>query len=505
MTSPHDLTTHNLRAHSVSGGAITFAAQATRFLCTFGSQIFLARILSPVDFGLIALVAPVLSLLAVFADMGLLQALIQKQDLKQDQINTTFWSNVIISLLLSFLAAAASPIIYLIYKDPRVISITIILSASLFLNGLSQVHAALMARKFQFVRLALIELTSQLTAIGVGLASAIAGFGYWSLVWSQIANVVLSTILLWIFSDWRPSSPKLDKSSLAIFAFGAHVMGANLSSFFYVTADSIIVGVALGETSLGLYDRAYKLATQPLSQITGPVGRVALPVLSALVSQETRYRSAFKQLVQCMLLISAPAFVFATMRSSEIVNLVFGPKWADMAPAFSWICFASILVPLNASVFWLFVSQGRVNTQMRAIFFVSIVNICSFLIGVRFGVEGVAKYSALSSWLLQTPFLLLLATRSGPVNLRQMIEILHPFFFFVPVSMFALFAFGHGRGPVGVLVNAFILVLCFIGCLGINLLSPSSRPTIVTLCSTLLEKINQFGRALLKLKASTSI
>jgi polysaccharide transporter, PST family len=493
MTPSHDLITHNLRARSFSGGVITFAAQATRFVCTFGSQIFLARLLSPSDFGLIAIVAPILSLLAVFADMGLLQALIQKKHLEQDQINTTFWSNIIISLLLSFFAAAVSPVIYLIYKDPRVISVTIILSGSLFLNGLSQVHAALMARKFQFVRLALIEVTAQLIAIGVALASATAGFGYWSLVWSQIASVLLSTILLWIFSDWRPSGLNFDKSSLAIFAFGAHVMGANLSRFFYETADNLIIGVALGETSLGFYDRAYKLATQPLSQITGPVGRVALPVLSSLVGQEARYRSAFKQLVQCMLVVSAPAFVFATMRSSEIVNLLFGTKWMDMAPAFSWICFASILGPLNASLFWLFVSQGRVSAQMRAIFFVSLVNICSFLIGVRWGIEGVAKYSALSIWLLQTPFLLLLVTRSGPVSLRQMLEILYPFLIFVSVSMFALFALSHSYGPVGILVNASIFVLCLIGCLGINLLSPSSRPTIVALWSTLLENLFRSG------------
>ena len=199
----------------------------------------------------------------------------------------------------------------------------------------------------------------------------------------------------------------------------------------------MIVGAANGKVALGLYDKAYRLVAMPLLQFSAPIGRVAIPLLSSLNGEPERYASAFRRMIQLPSLICVPGLICGMFLSPQLVHVLLGPSWSGVTKVFSWICFGGIASSLYGSAFWLFTSQGRGREQMKWTVITSAISIVSFLIGIRWGVVGVASVSALTFVVVQTPILIWSATRVGPVTARFVIDAIRPiaisFFITAPV------------------------------------------------------------------------
>ena len=418
---PH-LHPDSLRRQSISGSAVTFAAQGLRFVVQTVSQIVLARLIRPENFGLVAMAAPLIGLVQLVNDLGLSQVTIQRPEISPRELSALFWLNVSSTLLLSFLVAALAPAVSWFYAEPGLTLITTGLAVAVLLAGLSAQHMALLNRRMQFGRLAGIDVASTAVAAFVGLGAAEAGLGIWALVLMQVANAATILVLSWILARWRPSRPRTEHGIGSFVTFGGSVTAYNVFEYVTMNLDNVLVGAAYGGAALGFYDRAYKLMIQPLGQITTPFTRVAVPLLSRLQGSPETYRQLYLQMLQAMLVILAPAIVFAILEADTLVRLLLGEKWLASAPIFAWLAGGALILPVSNSTYWLFVSQNRVREQMFWGGAASAAILLSFLIGLPWGPIGVARSSTICYWIIHLPVLLTVATRDGPVRLRHVVN-----------------------------------------------------------------------------------
>ncbi len=385
---------------SVRGGLATFASQGLRIVLQFGSQIVLARLLLPADFGLLAMVAPLLTLVQIFNELGLSQATIQRAEISHGELSQLFWINLAASLALACLMALAAPLVAWFYGEPRLAMICVCLAGLLVLSGLGAQQIALMNRSMRFTALAGIDIACAALSVVVGIAAALAGLGYWSLVLMQAANSATILLMCWLLSDWRPGWPRHEASLGGLLRFGGHVTGANLINFLGSNLDLVLIGRLGGSVAVGLYDRAFRLVAAPILQISLPVARVAVSLLSRLHGQDARYRTAWLRMLQLLLVMTTPAVIWTAMAAPVVVPLLLGPGWGEASPIVSALALATGFAPLSIGAGWLFVSQGRTGEQLRFVSLRALLAICSLLAGLPWGALGVARAAAVTALLV---------------------------------------------------------------------------------------------------------
>ena len=208
----------DLKRHTVSGGAITIAAQIAKFMLNFVSTVILARLLSPRDFGLVAMVTVVTGFLMVFRHAGLAIPTIQREQITQAQVSNLFWINLAVSGLCTLIVAA---FVLMVYHDSRLVPITLVLSLTFLIGGFKVQHLALLRRQLRFRSLAVIDVGSMAMGISIGIIMAVMRFGAWSLVGLSLGTEVGSFILTGSLSRWRPGWPSRDSGVRPLLTFGA--------------------------------------------------------------------------------------------------------------------------------------------------------------------------------------------------------------------------------------------------------------------------------------------
>jgi PST family polysaccharide transporter len=474
----YPLKTDLLRHRSIRGATITAASQAAKFVLMLGSQIILARLLNPADFGIVAMVAPILGFVTIMADLGLLQAVVQRPVLTRGELNAVFWINAVLSIAMAVLLMGLAPLLAWIYHEPKLIPVTLALASLVVVTGLTLVQIALLNRTMGFVVLSGAETLSLALGLGAGALAAWKGLGYWSLVISQATISVSAASIFWVASSWRPSRPAFKSESLAILRFGGNITVSNIANYLNTVLDNVLVGYNLGEAPLGLYDRAWKLAVLPMTQLLAPINRVAVPALSGLANDAERYRNAFAQMLRVLLVVALPGLAVAVMAADPMIGLLFGAKWRGVAPVFSWLCVGALVTPVNYAMFWIFVSQGRARDQMIYGTAAAIINILAYVAGVHWGLVGVARTSAISVYLLQAPLLVWAGSRSGPIDRAFFFRIIYPFILSTLGALAAIKLYDHVHGVTGFVDLAAAVAGAYAASLAILACFPSGRAAI---------------------------
>ena len=432
------MTDDHLRRTSARGGLILAISQGAQFLIRLTSQIVVARLLVPADYGLVAMVTPIIALVALFGNLGLTQAIIQQRDISHEELNTLFWIGVAANILAALVTAALTPLAAWFYREPRVILIALMLALLLPISAMSSVHSAILNREMRFSRMAIVDLLTAGLALIVGVVSALNHLSYWSLVLMTATEAVMKVLLVWLLTQWRPSRPRIARGATAAVLVGAHVTGYNLAGYLTTSADNLLLGAFRGESELGLYDRGYKIVTQPMTQLAAPFSRLALPLLMRLRNDEPRYRNVFRRMNQMMLLLALPAILATMIFARPLVILLLGDQWAKAAPVIAWLSLGATGSTLYSSTYWIFLSQGRSRDQLTFVFLTSAISIAGFVTGLKWGATGVAAGASLSFLLLSVPLTFWGATRIGPVSTRDAVAPLVPLFVSAIVTSFIL-------------------------------------------------------------------
>ncbi|HEV2454848.1 MAG TPA: lipopolysaccharide biosynthesis protein, partial [Verrucomicrobiae bacterium] len=410
----------NLKNRTVSGGFVTTVSQGIQFFLTLLSTIILARLLTPRDFGLVAMVSTLTGFLWIFRDAGLSIATVQRDGITHAQVSNLFWVNVVVSGMVGLLVAASAPLLAWFFHEPRLVPITIALSSVFLLTGLAVQHTALLSRQMRFKTIAVIQVGSVLAGVLVGVGMAWMNYGYWSLVGLNLTTSVVALLLTWSASGWRPQFFKPRSGTRSLLHLGANLTAG---TFIYTLAfrlDGLLIGRFWGAASLGLYSRASAMLSKPLGQFIAPIEAVVIPAFSRLQGQPERYRQNFISLYEGIALASSffAGIFFALAHPLTLV--VLGPKWDKAAIIFAAMSFASLQTPLGQCATWLINSQGRGRDAFLASWVNAIVVAVSFIIGLPFGAAGVAIAFSASSLLIQLPVYYWIVGRSGPVRTRDL-------------------------------------------------------------------------------------
>lgn len=463
---------------SVGRGAVATAiAQAVQVVTQIASVLILSRLLAPGDFGLMAMITPVVAMLGMLQDFGLVQATVQKAQLRREEVNFLFWINIGASFSLALLLVAISPLVAAFYQEPRAAALTAAMVLPMIAGAVGAQHMALLNRRMEFGRMAIITIAAALSTLATAIAWAMVSPSYWALFGASLVGAVLSTVMAWIFSRWRPGIPRRVSEARALLGFGAGITGFNFANFFARNLDNVLIGRVWGEAQLGYYDRAYKLLLFPLSQIANPLSRVMIPALSRMREEPDRYRHAFFRVVKLSLLVSLPGVAFSIATADVLIVFVLGEQWSPSAPIFMALGFAGMIQPLNNPTGWLFISQGRSTDFMIWGLVTAGVAVTAFIAGLPWGAVGVAAAYAISEY-VKTPILWMYVGRRGPVKAGDALRSCWPAILAAHVA-FAVIYFLHdvfaAHGPAGLLAAALLSYGVF--CL-ILLLFEQGRDTI---------------------------
>lgn len=395
----------DLKRRSVRGGAATLTTQAAKFVIHTASTMVLARLLTPQDYGLVAMVTAVVGFVALFKDMGLSMATIQNKDITHEQVSGLFWINVGISILLGVILCALAPVITRFYREPRLVGITLVLACTFLFSGLTVQHHALLRRQMRFVTLGGIEVASMAVGVAGAILMAYLGTGYWALVALPVSTTVGNMILVWYFCRWRPGVPRRGIGVRPLLRFGGHLTGFSLVNYFSRNLDNFLLGRYWGTEILGFYSKAYNIMMLPISQIRGPLESVAIPALSHLQGDPERYRRYYLKLIGLVAFLSMPLMVFLFVCADEVILLLLGPNWSGASNIFKILCLVAFIQPVSSTRGLVLISLGKSQKYFRWGVANGVLTSASFVVGLPWGAVGVAVSYAASNYFILIPSL----------------------------------------------------------------------------------------------------
>jgi O-antigen/teichoic acid export membrane protein len=366
-------------------------------LVVFG---LLARLLGPEIFGQVALASIFIAFIETFLDQGFSVALIQRQDLDSEHLNSAFWSNIILGIIMTLIGISGASFMANIFNHPELTSVFRWLSLSFLLSGFSNVQAAIFQRNFNFKVLAIRSLITVIVGGVTGVLMALNGFGVWSLVGQQLIGTFFGTVILWLMSNWKPSFVFSIKHFKELSAFGVNIIGINILEFFNRRTDDFLIGFFLGSVALGYYSIAYRILLILLTLLTSVTNQVALPLFSRLQNDKEALRNAFYKATRITSFISFPVFAGVALLAPELINLFFGKQWS---PSITIIQILSLIGIIESVYFFnanIFMAMDKPSWRLGLNFINCFFNVFGFLIAIRWGIQGVALSYVLRGYLL---------------------------------------------------------------------------------------------------------
>lgn len=402
----------------IRGGAASLVGQVSRTVVQLVGTMVLARILSPTDYGLMSMSLVVVGLAQMFKDAGLSMATIQSEEISESQVSSLFWVNLGLSALIALVVLVSSPLVASFYGRSELSGITSALSVSFLVSGVAVQHEAMLRRHMRFGALAIVGLVAQIVNVGVALAAAVAGYGYWSLVMGTAAGAVASAVATLFFFPWRPKGFERGCGLRSMLRFGADVTGFNFVTYFARNADYLLIGRYLGASPLGLYTRAYQLFMLPITQIGAPMNDVAMPTLSALKGDTERYASYFRRFLDVLALLTVPLALYCVIEAEFIIGVMLGEQWLEAAPVLRLLAVVGVTQAVATTRGLVLLSNGLTRRYLHLGLVNALVAVTSFVLGLPYGIRGVAFAYAVSG-LLFFPLSLWVFMRSTPVSPRD--------------------------------------------------------------------------------------
>jgi PST family polysaccharide transporter len=416
----------DLGRRTAHGGMIAIIAQPIRMTIQFIATAILARLLAPEDFGLVAMATAVTSFVAIFSELGLTSATVQRAQIDQDTVSGLFFISLGIGVVLMPAVCVLAPLAAWFFNDARVSGLIIALSVSFPLAALGSQHTALLLRSMRWM-------TLQWTGLAGHAAGALAGIlvawktdlGYWSLVVTALVANIVTLSLIWTACPWRPSLVADWRGSRSALHFGANLAGFSVANFFHRQLDNIIVGWRFGAVELGYYSRGYQLMMLPLNLFNGPLSSAIEPSLSRLQDQPERWRQAFLDALGLVMFLGAGVAACLIAVSGPLITTLYGPGWERSATIFQWLAVSIFAgVPMNATG-WIYLSLGQTRRMFTwSVIFVPVVGV-GFLLAIPYGPVGIAAAYALIMNISLLPCLAF-ATRGTPVSFSDTLKVILP-------------------------------------------------------------------------------
>jgi O-antigen/teichoic acid export membrane protein len=391
------MTTANrpLGQKTASGVVWITSFQVARQLLQIASVSILARRIPPGVYGLVGMAVLVTNLLETIRDVGTGTALVREREMPNELASTGFWLNCMTGAAITLLLLLAARPAARFFQQPELVTILYFLAISFFLSALATVPMALLSRAMEFRRLALGRTIGVICGTAVAVAFALAGGKASALVAGNLMTSFATLIAVWIFAPFRIMAVFRVDDARRILSFGLHLTGSHVFNYFSRNADNVLVGRFLGSTLLGYYQMGYTLMAYPLQSFSMMLEQVVYPALAVFSDDHVRLRAGYLRTCRLIALVTFPAMLGLAVTAHPFVRLFLGPKWLPVAGLLLVFAPLGALQTLYAPINLIFSTQGRTDLLFRWQIFASICYVLSFIVGLRWGIMGVATSYAI--------------------------------------------------------------------------------------------------------------
>lgn len=379
--------TESLKRKTVYGVTWSFIDNISNSGITFLIGLILARLLTPEEYGIMAMITVFIAISTSLIDSGFSNALIRKNKIKRIDYNTVFYFNLIVSILLYLLLYVASPFIGSFFKEPILVEVMRGISWVLIINALGIIPRTVFIVNVDFKTQTKVSLISSVISGIVGIGMAFGGLGIWSLVGQQLSRQILSTLFLWIFCRWRPVWEFSVESFNEMFGFGSKLLISGLIDTIYKNIYYIIIGHFYSAVLLGQYTRADQFKAVFSSNLTNVVQRVSYPVLSSIQDDPERLKEAYCRIIKITMLITFACMIGLAAIAKPLILCLIGEKWLQSAYFLQIICFAGMLYPLHAINLNILQVKGRSDLFLKLEILKKMIAIIPIIAGIFWGIE----------------------------------------------------------------------------------------------------------------------
>lgn len=385
----------------VSNLAWRFAERVGAQAVQFVVSIVLARILAPEAYGTIALVTVFITILQVFVDSGLGNALIQKKNADSLDFSTVFYANVALCVVLYIILFLAAPLIANFYNDPSLIAITRVLGLTVVVSGIKNVQQAYVSRHLIFKKFFFSTLAGTIGAAVIGITMAYNGFGVWALVTQMLFNLTLDTIVLWITVKWRPTLQFSFKRLGSLFSFGWKLLVSSIIGTTYQNIRQLLIGKIYSSTDLALFNRGKQFPNIIVENINKSIDSVLFPTLSNEQEDKRRVKVMTRRAIKTSIFIIAPLMMGLAFASTNIVRLLLTDKWLGCVPFLCVFSVTFMFYPLHTANLNAIKAKGRSDLFLGLEVIKTVIDVVLLLISIRFGVIAIAVSLLISSFTSQ--------------------------------------------------------------------------------------------------------
>lgn len=386
------------------------------FVIRIGSTAVLARLILPEHFGLVMMVTAVTSIADQFRDLGLSSATVQRKDITHGEVTNLFWLNLVAGLLVAAVICTVAPLVSIYYKESRLTLITCILATNFIWGGLMAQHQALLTRQLKLGHTSVIRLSSSVLSTLLAILLGWQGYGYWALIWREVARSVLIAVGMWLCFPWVPGFPSRKTDVRGLIHFGANLCAANILASLSGGVDRFLLGRFWGPASVAMYRQSYQLLVMPMEQAIGPVYQVTQPGLSMLQTEAERFRRFYRKALTLVCVATMPLSLFVAVYAPEITRVLLGRKWLDAAPILMIISYGTFIKQAVGSAAWVLLTRGHSKTYLALTLAQNAIVILFMVIGVQWGTKGVAVADVAAAYFFMWP-MLYYCLRNSPVSI----------------------------------------------------------------------------------------
>lgn len=360
----------------------SYSTQGVNFIL----QIILARLLSPSDYGIIAMMAIFLQVAAVFVDSGFGKALVQKKDCEEKDYSTVFYYNLAVSIAIYIILFAISPFVARFYDIPILTDVMRVASLVVIINALSIVQRTKLEKNIDFKSRSIVSFASSLLSGVAGIVMAYYGLGVWALCGQSILNSLFQLVFFYFFVRWCPSLVFSKDSFHEMFSFGSKLLITNIINVIYSNLYTIVIGKRFNSRDLGFYSRADQFAIFPSTNICAIISGVAFPTLSKIQDDDDKLRFAYRKIIRYSSFIIFPLMVGLAAVADPFIRTLLGEKWANTIPYLQVLCFALMWDHLSTLNLNLLFVKGKTNLVLKLEIIKKSIAFIILLASIPFGI-----------------------------------------------------------------------------------------------------------------------
>lgn len=422
-----------LKTSIIWSAAERFLSQAVQFVVS----IVIARILSPSDYGLIAMTAIFIGISQTFVDSGFSTALVRKLNRSKIDESTVFYFNIIIGGVLYVILWFIAPLIAEFYKMPILVPITRIISLSIIFNSFQIVPRAILTSKADFKTQTFASFPATILSGVIGVGMAYLGYGVWALVGQQIVYGVITSVILWVLAGWRPSVCFSFQALMGFFGFSSKLLISALIDTIWNNSYTLVIGKFFAARELGLYSRAYTLGYFPSVNIASILQRGFFPILCRYQNDDSLLIDSYRRFLKQSVFIVTPLMFGIAALSNPIINILLTAKWIGAAVFLKILCFYFVIKPIVSINNNIYQVKGRSDLFLKLEIYKKIIAIIFLLGSIPFGVYGMCIGCVISE-IISLFVNMFMASKIVDFKVsRQILDVL-PFFIIATLMYFVI-------------------------------------------------------------------